>query len=324
MTATLDTAALAQDTLDPRLLGIQAEAKLREWSIHYRYEPEYPLAEIRAAEWAQVREDIHRQDKDSLAEFRTQMAQGTAYPPIILMDPDVMIDGNTRAAAARQLHRRTFPAFVAQFNSVDLAKTFAAAMNQLNGRRLTSGEAYSAALTMMGRGMADEAVAREVGRSVEMVRQMRRQKEFAERSAALPEITSASDVVSQKNQIKLAQITHNAPFVEAVKLVAETKPPAATVTDIVKAATSARTDTDAIAAIAQIKTTLSPAGPPPHRITVPQEVRLASANLSGLLKFADEPLKILDLADGERRAAAIDKWRRVRDLADEVLKLYGA
>lgn len=311
------------DDIDPRLLGIQIEAKLRDWNIKYDYVPEYPLGEIRAAEWAQVREDAHLQDKETLAEFRTQMTQGAVYPPILLMHPDVLVDGNHRVHAARGLRRKTFPAFVAHFNSVDLAKTFAAAMNQLNGRRLSPAEAYQAALTMMNRGMADEAVAREIGRSVEMVRQMRRQKEFGERSAANPEIAASAATIPQKQQVKLAQISHDPAFVEAVKVVAESKPSAATVSEIVKAATSARDDTAAIDAVRAIRADLAPAGPPPFRVTIPAEVRMASAQLSGLLKYAENPLVLMDTSAPERRDASIEKWKRVRGLADEVLRLYG-
>lgn len=311
------------EDIDPRLLGIQIEAKLRDWNITYDYVPAYPLDEIRAAEWAQVRESVHLQDKETLAEFRTQMTQGAVYPPILLMDPDVLVDGNHRVSAARGLKRKTFPAFVARFNSVDLAKTFSAAMNQLNGRRLSTAEAYAAALTMMNRGMADEAVAREIGRSVEMVRQMRRQKEFGERSAAQPEIAAAAQRIPQKQQVKLAQISHDPAFVEAVKVVAETKPSAATVSELVKAATSARTDTDAIEAVRAIRAELAPAGPPPHRVTVPPEVKNARMSLGGLLKYSENPLVLLDTSTPELRTAAVEKWRRVQALADEVLKLYG-
>lgn len=309
--------------IDPRLLGIQTEAKLRDWNIKYEYLPAYPLGEIRAAEWAQVREDAHLQDRETLAEFRTQMAQGAVYPPILLMHPDVLVDGNHRVTASRANRDHTFPAFVAHFNSVDLAKTFAAAMNQLNGRRLSPAEAFQAALTMMNRGMADEAVAREIGRSVEMVRQMRRQKEFGERSAAQPEIAKAATTVPQKHQIKLAQISHDPAFVEAVKVVAETKPSAATVSEIVKAATTARDDTAAIDAVRAIRADLAPAGPPPFRVTVPPEVRNVTMQLGGLLKYADNPLILLDTSTSERRAAAVEKWIRVRSLADAVLDLYG-
>src|SRR5262245_36926119 len=50
--------------LDPRQLGIHAEAKLVEWQIPYEYQPAFPLDEIRVADWIQVREARHLADKE--------------------------------------------------------------------------------------------------------------------------------------------------------------------------------------------------------------------------------------------------------------------
>jgi hypothetical protein len=323
---TLDDASSNEQApaeIEPRLLGIQIEAKLRDWNIPYEYVEEFPLAKVRNAEWAQVREAAHIADKDTVSEYRTQMGQGAVYPPIVIMSPDVLVDGNTRVSAAKGLRRKTFPAFVVQFNSVDLAKSFGAAMNQLGGRRLTTDEAYQAAVTMMARGMADEAVAREVGRSVEHVRQMRRRKEYAERSKALPEIATVAASIPQKAQIKLAQISHDPAFTEAVKVVTETRPSAKVVSDIVKAATDARTDTDAIEAVRAIRAELAPAGPPPVRVTVPTEVKQSAMHLGGLLKFAGNPLVLLDTSTPERREGSVKQWQQLHEMAGEVLRLYG-
>jgi ParB-like chromosome segregation protein Spo0J len=321
VTTTLEPTAAID--VDPRMAGIQIEAKLRDWLLTYEYVAEFPLSDIRVVDWTQVREAQHIADKDTLAEFRTQMTQGAVYPPIILMDPDVLVDGNHRVSAAKSLHRKTFPAFVVQFASVDLAKSFNAAMNQLNGRRLTSNEAFQAATTMMARGMADEAIAREIGRSVTSVREMRRRNEFADRSAAIPEIAKMVESIPEKSRIKLAQISHDPAFAEAVKVVAETRAPAKTVSEVVQAATSARTDADAIEAVRAIRAELAPAGPPPARITVPTEVRQSQMHLGGLLKLAGNPLALLDVSTPERRAQSLAKWEQLRDLAVQVIDLYG-
>lgn len=321
MTVTVEQSEHPVD-MDPRLLGIQIEAKLRDWKIPYDYVEEYPLGDVKSVDWTQVREEAHIEDKDTLSEFRIQMSQGATYPPIVLMEPDVLVDGNHRVRAAKSLRRKHFPAFVARFNSVDLAKTFAAAMNQQGGRRLTPSEAFSAALTMMQRGMADEAVAREIGRSVEAVRQMRRRKEFSERSAQIPEIANLADQVRQTQQVKLARIAHDPAFVEAVKVVAEIKPSEGVVNDIVKAVESARTDSDAVAAVRQIRAELAPAGPPPRRVIVSSEVRQARAHLGGLLKYADNPLILLDVVTPEATQAARERWTQLRALADSLLALY--
>ena len=86
------------------------------------------------------------------------------------------MDGNHRYAAAKGLKRKTIPAFVVQFASVDIARAFSAAVNQTNGRRLTTDEAAGVATTMLSQGMADESIAREIGRSVTFVQAARRRQ----------------------------------------------------------------------------------------------------------------------------------------------------
>jgi ParB-like chromosome segregation protein Spo0J len=307
------------------MAGIQTEAKLHNWNLGYEYVAEFALDEIRVVDWAQVRGAEHVADKDTLAEFRTQMTQGAVYPPIVLMEPNVLVDGNHRVAAAKILRRKVFPAFVVKFNSVDLAKSFSAAMNQQNGRRLTTQEAYHAAVTMMERGMADEAIAREIGRSPSSVRDMRRQNEFEQRSRAIPEIAKLMQEkpIPAKAQMKLAQIRHDPAFAEAVKVVAETRAPAQTVTEIVEAAASARSDTDAIIAVRAKRAELAPAGPPPHRVIVPQAVKYCRMTLAGLLKFKANAPVLLDTQSQETRAKSLGQWEQIRDLAIEVISLYG-
>jgi len=323
MTSTLDVPLPTE--IDPRLAGIQIEAKLRDWNLSYQYVPDFAIDTIRVVDWTQVRDSAHYADKDTLAEFRTQMGQGAVYPPIIIMDPDVLVDGNHRVSAAKGLHRKTFPAFVVKFNSVDLAKSFSAAMNQLNGRRLTSREAYQAATTMMARGMADEAIAREVGRSPSHVRDMRRKNDFEQRTAAMPEIAKLMQQtpIPEKAQMKLATIKHDPALAEAVKVVAEIRAPAQTVSEIVEAAASARSDADAIIAIRAKRAELAPSGPPPHRVIVPQSVKNCRMWLGGILKFRENATALLDTQSDETRAKALGQWQQVRALADELIGLYG-
>lgn len=308
--------------LDPRLAGVQTEAKLGSWSLSYEYVADFPIAAIHVAPWAQVRSADSLADKETLSEFRTQMMMGTVYPPIIIMEPDTLVDGNHRFAAAKMLHRTSLPAFVVSFNSVDLAKSFAAACNQMGGRRLTTSEAYQAATTMMARGMADESIARELGRSASGIRDMRKRNEFADRTAAIPEIAKVAASISEKGQIRLTQIRHDPAFAEAVKLVADTHAPVRTVSEIVQAATKARTDADAITAVRALRAQLAPAGPPPKQVTIPPEVRQANMHLGGLLKLASNPVAMLDTSSPERRAESLGKWRQLAGLAGRIIGLY--
>jgi ParB-like chromosome segregation protein Spo0J len=312
----------APGDLDPRRLGLPTEAKLVDWNLKYEYNAELPLVDIRIADWAQVRDEASLADKASLEEFKTQMGEGVVYPPIVIMHPDVLIDGNHRYRAAKLLKRKTLPAFVVQFSTVDMAKAFSGAMNQLNGRRLTNDEAYRDALTMFGMGLDDEAIAREIGRSRENVRQMRLRKEFNERVEKL-NLGEAAERIKDPQRQKLAMIQHDPVFAEAVKIGAETGAKPKTINHLVKVAREATSDTDAIGALERERTELAPAGPPPVRVAIPGEVRQARLHVGGLLKFSENPMVVLDQADDEHRGKAIDSWRRLRDMANAVLGLYG-
>ena len=311
------------EPLDPRTLGVQIEAKLVEWHLAYTYNPRLPLRDIRVADWIQVREAAHIADKESLAEFVVQMREGAVYPPIVVMKPNVLVDGNHRFNAAQTLRQTGFPAYVVEFPTVDMAKAFAAAMNQLNGRRLGNEEAFQIALTMFAMGLDDQAIAREVGRSQEAVRQMRRRKEFAVRTKRLG-IDETAEAIPERQRIKLAGIDHDPVFAKAVEIAGGSKLPAKTVSELVKTAGSAASDGEAIEALEQIRSELAPAGPPPVRVTVPPAVKQARLHLGGLLKYEGNPLEVLDLVDDQHRHDAVDKWRRLRVMADAVIGAYGA
>jgi len=307
---------------EPRELGLITELKLRDWHLEYEYVEAVELDEIRVAEWAQVRSEASLSDRDTLEEFKTQMREGAVYPPIVLMAPDVMIDGNHRYRAARALKWPTLPAFVVQFPTVDMAKAFAGAMNQLNGRRLTNEEAYRDALVMFEMGLSDEAIAREIGRSRQNVGQMRAKKEFTERTEALG-LQKPAEQIKDAQRIKLAQIQHRPVFAKALEIAADVGGKPKVVADLVRATKQANSDSEAIDALERVKTELAAAGPPPVRITVPSELRLTRMQLAALLKYEANPTVVLDQGKPEDRTRSVDQWRRVRAMATAVLGLYG-
>lgn len=312
----------APEPIDSRRLGIQIEAKLAEWHLSYKYVRRLPLRDLRVADWIQVRESEHIADKDSLSEFIVQMKEGAIYPPIVVMHPNTLVDGNHRFNAAKHLRFNDLPAYIVEFPTVDMAKAFAAAMNQVNGRRLTNEEAFQSAETMFAMGLDDQAIAREVGRTQDAVRDMRRRKDFEIRAKQLG-IDERAEPITNTQRAKLARISHNPVFAKAVEVVGEAKLGAKTVNQIVKAAESASSDADAIDAIEQIRTELAVAGPPPTRVTVPPAVKQTRLHLGGLLKFEQNPLEVLDLVDETHRHDAIDKWTRLSAMAHTVLEAYG-
>lgn len=316
------TEAVEQAEVDPRTLGVLVEAKLVEWGLAYEYKPKYPVQDIRIADWAQVREEQHIADKDSLSEFVVQMREGAVYPPVVLMQPNVLVDGNHRFNAAKAIRRRQFPAYVVQFPTVDMAKAFAAAMNQSNGRRLDNEEAFQIALTMFAMNLDDQAIAREIGRSQEAVRQMRRRKEFAARTKRLG-LEETAGTIPERQRVKLAQVDHDPVFAKAVEIAGAAKLPAKSITEIVKAADTATSDAEAIEALEKLRSDFAVAGPPPVKVAVPPAVKQARLHLGGLLKYEANPLEVLDLADEQHRIESMNKWERLHKMAYNVLAAYG-
>jgi ParB-like chromosome segregation protein Spo0J len=283
------------------------------------------MADIRSADWAQVRMGANVFDSETVGEFRTHMAHGAVFPPLILWDK-VIVDGNHRFPAAKGLKRKTIAVFTVNFNSVDIARAFAAAVNMTNGRRLAVDEAAGIALTMLGQGMTPDSVAREIGRSRTFVQSVQRRNEFAARAEALPEIAR---IMREKplpvtTRERLAQVKHEPVFAEAVKLAADVRATPKVAAEIVEAAASGKSDADAITAIRAKRAELAPQGPSPQRVIIPESVRSCRRSMGLMLKFRANPPALLDKASGEAQEKAAGQWAQLRDLATEMLKLYGA
>jgi ParB-like chromosome segregation protein Spo0J len=308
-----------QQTEDPRVRGVQIEAKLVDWNIAYRYNPKLPIGNVRVVESAQTRSTEHIVDRAQVERYAAQMDNGAVFPPIVLMGDTLLLDGNTRLAAARKLRRKTIPVFHAEFPNAELGRSFAAALNQQNGRSLTTEEAQAAAISLLAFGHTEESVAREIGYSRTAIAHWRKEKEYHERAATTLVVDQAASV-AKTEQRKLADIKLNTPFAAAVNLVADVRPKAKDVTDLVAAIKEAPSEADALDVIARTRKEWAPAGPPPHRVSVPAELQSARRALPQLVALANNPLLLVE-QDQERRDRSLAQWRAVRDLADQVLTL---
>lgn len=315
--ASTGQSALPFGPRDPRY-----EAKFTEWNLEYRFEPAFPVDAIRVADWAQVREKMHIAPMEQVEEYRQQMANGAVFPPVVLMGPETLIDGNTRLQATKRLHKKTIAVYIVELASVPMAKSLAGTLNQMGGKRLSAEEAAEAAKVMMGMEFTDEAIAREIGRSVEQVRRIRNQIEFGERTERL-NLERQAEQISQDNRVRLNSIKHDPPFREFVDFVAEVAPPKKTVSDLLKKVNDAPSDADAITVIHETKRELGrPAGPPPRRPALPPEVTQANMHLAGLVKLAIDPTRMFDARE-EKRDERIAQWRQLQELSQHMLNLYG-
>jgi hypothetical protein len=323
MTDTVEeTPETMPDVTDPRIRGIAIEAKLIEWNIPYTYDPAMPLAEISVLQAAQTRSEEHMVDQDQVEEFAEQMRNGAIFPPVLLQNERLLLDGNTRTGAARKNRLKTFPAYHAAFPNIELGRTFAASMNQENGRRLSKTEAHAAAISLLKFGHTEDSVARELGYSRTSIQNWKKEADFVLRaSEAL--VADQAETISKNDQHKLADIRQRAPFAAAVDLVATVRPARSVVTALVKEVKDAPSESDAIRIIDEKRRELAPAGPPPHRPTIAKQLAIIRRTLPQILNQADNPSVLIE-TDPDKRADAMVQWERLHGLSEVVLGLYRA
>lgn len=306
--------------LTARQIGALVEAKLIEWAIPYDYVADFAIDDIRSLPDTQVRKAEHVIDPDTVEQYAEHMKQGVTFPPIIIFGDSILIDGNTRVGAARKAKIRSLPAFQCRFPNGELAVAFAAATNQMGGRRLSQEEAHAQANVLMRYGYEDDSIARELGYGRSQVNNWRREREAREHA----ERTLVSDnlaKIARTEQRKLAGVKLDAPFAAAVDFVATTKPKAAVITDLVKRITAAPSEADAVAVISAIKAETTPTGPPPHRPARTNEQTVAGRCLPQLAKMQGRQLALVE-SDPDRRDAWVAQWTIVRDLAAAVVALH--
>ena len=88
--------------LTARQIGALVEAKLIEWAIPYDYVADFAIDDVRSLPDVQVRATEHIADDDQVDQYAEHMRQGVTFPPIVIFGENILVDGNTRVAAAKQ------------------------------------------------------------------------------------------------------------------------------------------------------------------------------------------------------------------------------
>lgn len=290
------------------------EAKLREWNLTYTVEREFKISDARVESAAQVREGSHIAPATRVDEYAQQMRNGAMFPPILVRTPNVLIDGNTRLAAAKRIGRKTFPAVVVDTKTAAMAKILAAAINQMGGERLTAPEAHEAALLMMREGYPDPAVARELGRDLSQVRRWRNQHDVQERARTLG-LAEQIEQIPRNTLGTLVGIAHDEPLSELVKLFADVRPPEKQAREYVSQIVQASSDEAAVAKVAELREELAPAGPPP-RVATRSAIPLVRAAIGNLLKLRGRADAGFNPA---KREEELERWTELKQVVDEVL-----
>jgi hypothetical protein len=303
--------------LSPR--DSRVEALFQRWNLKWQFVPEFSLSDrLRVIDEAQVRMLTHVAPPERTYEYGIQMKGGTVFPPIVVMSPDVLLDGNTRVTAARQIGRDHFPAYVVDVPGIDFAKMLAAALNQMGGERLTSEEAYTAALHMMNSGWPDTSIGRELGHSADSVRRWRREAEFQDRTTKLS-LGKWAQALTRKQHQDVAKIAHDEPFAEMVKLIADTKPDAAELKELFQTVEKAPSDADSMEAIHAARQSWVPVGPQPQKVVRNKTAQQMRMNLGALVKVLANPIEAYDPIGG---AKDVERIREVLAGLQAVLALY--
>lgn len=310
---------------DARTFGVHFEHKIKEWNLKYDYVPNFRISEMKNADWAQVRiGEKNPWDDATVADYRTFMNAGAPFPPVVLWRPNIISDGNNRIKAAKLEGRRTFPAFVVDLPTTDIAQPFGAALNQLGGRRLTAQQVVIHATSMFAQGMSDQAIASELGRSREQIRRIRHHLEF-EKRVNDAKLTTVAAGIPKSQRWRLNQITNDPAFREAIQVVTEIKVTDSDLREMIDDAEAARTQEAAVQAVARRRETLEPYGPGRPKQTMglgqtPPGHALAAIGI--LRRYKDEPARMLDTSTEERTKKAVAAWLEVYDLSLVMLNLY--
>src|SRR5580765_7261354 len=84
------------------------EALLTEWKLPFELKQEFLITRIKISEGVQSRAEEHRASSTSVDEYTTHLRHGATFPPIVITNNGLLVDGNTRLAACGRLERRTF------------------------------------------------------------------------------------------------------------------------------------------------------------------------------------------------------------------------
>jgi hypothetical protein len=300
------------------------EALFQRWNLTFEFVPDLHLTDdLKVLDEAQVRDLANIGPTPRVDEYAMQMKAGAPFPPIVVASQlrdsaNVMIDGNTRARAARKLHREIFPAYVVSpIPDVNFAKVLAGALNQLGGARLEQAEARKTALTAMDMGYSDDQIAREIGYSAESVRRWRRDQQLEDRVERLG-LGEAVKKITKTQRNALAAIDHDVPFAEAVTLAADIKADPQDFKELIEEVKQAPSDEGATAIIAKAREDWQPIGPPPQKVYRNKVASQARMHIGGLLKI-DDPAAVYDPTKSDED---LQKWRELRDVVDRVLAVF--
>lgn len=291
------------------------ERKFELHGIKWELIDSFPLDSMKKRDSIQVRSHSPIAPADQVNRYVMAMQAGQDFPPVVLWG-DLIIDGNTRIAAARKMGWTHFSAYRVQCKNERAAIILGAALNQINGRPLADIEARESALLMMDDGYSDEYIAREVQVHAGKVRRWRREEETYRRAEKLGIQEQVSKLSGNRRQ-KLAGVTHEAPFVELVSALNEREPSSDQFNAAIDSVMKASSDEEAANVVRLQSEDWEPLGKfRPGKVGASTAKR-ANAPIASLLKNSASFYVDMTLVDEQ-----MPKWERLQDLVEEVLSEY--
>lgn len=292
------------------------EAKFATHGVKFELDENVKLDSMRTQPTAQVRSGSEVAPKAQVDLYAIQMEAGETFPPITLWH-NIVIDGNTRIAAARKARIDSLPAYRIECRNQEHAKDVAAAINNTNGRRLSPEESRSAAISMMDRGQADTFVARELGMEPSRVRRWRKVDDTRKHAERL-EISTGLDAISDTNQARIAEVAHDAPFQALVEVMNERVVPTKEFAETLDEVKKASSDAVAVSGLRERAESWEPrAGLPANRVSHAVTARNAYRGIGALVNHPVDYWVDMTVAD-----EALPKWESVLDLAAAVVAEY--
>jgi hypothetical protein len=294
----------------------KVEHILTTWNLRFELVEAIEIASIARVDDQQARSVAHRATPELVAEYHEQMKAGAPFPPIVLRNPRLLLDGNTRLAAAEKLGLAYAPAYiVSDIATNEMARSVSGAINETNGVRLSEAEAYERAVEMMFGELKfpPEAVAFAVGRSAAQVRRYRRQALTAQRAERLGITEDLRAVQPASHREKIADIDWDEPFRRVVGAISGVKVPAGELAALLRDMDNAASEAAQIEMIETAAAQWRPTGPT-HRIARNKKAQHMRMLIPQLLKVAPA-----ELIDSDKIAEDRALWDRLRAQVDAVL-----
>jgi hypothetical protein len=298
----------------------QTESKLAARHIHFVFEPNLDIRQIRDVEGNQVRLTEHRAPKVMVDRFAEQMKAGANFPAIVVNDRYEIVDGNSRWMASQRNKKEKIAAYICPDISALQARSLSVELNQSHGLLMTEEEIRGFVMGAVEEGQVLDARAysRMTGVKASTLARWVAAKHFDMRAdrdgLATGELKDLADSVrAALNVAKLEAV-----FVQATALAVDAKVPTAQLRTIITEANAAPSEAEATAVVARARAARSEdikAIASGFKST-PRKSRGSALHIGGLLRF--EVTDLLDVSP-DKRADTYTRMSCLRERLDAAL-----